>query len=122
MTDVRNGQVAVLLKKLGVRPSLKGWKYLNEAVNLVIEDETILDSVTYRLYPEIAKKYGVTPQSVERCVRHAIETAMGCAPISVIKPIFGHTIGRDYDVTNAHFIATVAEIITDEPDNPVWNM
>ena len=63
---------AVLLKKLGVNPAIKGWTYLNEAIRLAIDDSSMLDYVTKALYPTIARKYSTTPVRVERAIRHAV--------------------------------------------------
>jgi hypothetical protein len=39
----------------------------------------------------------------------------------VIKAVFGNGVTSDKP-TNMEFIAACAQVITDEPGNPVWNM
>lgn len=121
MTTVRNGQAAVLLKKLGVNPAHLGWTYLNEAINLAIEDIHNVFAMTSIMYPKIAEKYGVSAHSVERCMRHAIKRAFSMAPLAALKAVFGNTIDAT-GITNSQFIATLAQVVTDEPNNPVWQM
>lgn len=121
MTIVRNGQATVLLKKLGVNPAHLGWTYLNEAINLTIEDVHNVFAMTNVMYPKIAKKYDVSANSVERCMRHAIKRAFAVAPLAALKAVFGNTI-NDSCIANSQFVATCAQVITDEPNNPVWQM
>lgn len=121
METTRNGQAAVLLKKLGINPAHNGWKYLNEAINLAFEDERYLIGITKSMYPTIAKKFNVTTGSVERCIRYVIELSMTKAPIAALKAVFGNSI-MDWSVSNSQFIATCVQVIKDEPNNPIWKM
>ena len=61
--------------QLGIRSNIKGYNYIKTAITLAYNDSTILESVTKRLYPDIAKIYNTTASRVERAIRHAIETA-----------------------------------------------
>ena len=63
------------IKKLGIRSNLKGYSYLITAIKLSLEDPTMLNSLTRRLYPTIAKIYNVDDRCVERNIRNAINTA-----------------------------------------------
>ena len=124
MEIIRNGNTAILLKKMGIKSSLLGWKYLNEAVNLVIEDPILIDGVMKMLYPTIAKKFGTTSSRVERAIRHAIEISFYDLPMRMVKDIFGNTMehGSSIKPTNKEFIAAIAQVVANEPDNPVWSM
>lgn len=121
METTRNGQTAILLKKLGINPAHNGWKYLNEAINLTLEDERYLNNMTASMYPTVAKKFNVTDKSVERCMRYVIEISMTKAPVAALKAVFGNSI-MDWRMTNSQFIATCAQVIEDEPNNPIWKM
>lgn len=113
----------ILLKKLGVNPAIKGWTYLNEAIQMSVDDPTVMEQVTKRMYPAIAKKCNTTPMRVERAIRHAVEQAFFVAPTEVISAAFGNSIDpRRGKATNSQFIATLVNLITTEPDNPIWSM
>lgn len=64
------------LLSVGIRPNIKGFKFLTKAIELVIKDETYLDSITKRLYPDVAKYFiGESASKVERAIRHSIDSA-----------------------------------------------
>lgn len=115
-----NEKIAVLLKVIGVSPVNLGWRYLTEAITMVLEDAEALNGITKVLYPTIAKKFNSTPSGVERGIRHAIETSFANMPRDVKYKIFGNTIRASGKVTNGDFIGTLAELITTEPNNPIW--
>lgn len=119
---IRNGKVTTLMRKMAIPQHIAGWKYIEEAIYLVIEDPMKLDAVTKLLYPAIAKKFNSTPSRVERAIRHGIEHVITYAPLNVVKAVFGNTIPCGYKITNSHLIAALAQIVSEEPDNPVWNM
>ena len=53
------------LKELCVNPFLLGFNYLKEAIELCLNDQTVLNSITTYLYPTIAKNNNTTPSRVE---------------------------------------------------------
>lgn len=62
-----------MLKDRGIPIHLNGFGYLLEGVALGCESPGLLHGMlTKSLYPEIAKKFNVSWQSVERCMRNAI--------------------------------------------------
>lgn len=63
-----------LLSK-GVKPHYKGFKQLVYAIELCKSDETYLDGVTTRLYPDIATDLCTTRSKVERDIRFAIQNS-----------------------------------------------
>lgn len=96
-----------ILDGLPLSHALMGYRYIRSAVRMAIEDPTMLDGITKRLYPEVAKKHKSTSSRVERAIRHAIHTIwqreggpnrfaelMGF-PLDNVKP------------TNSHFIASI---------------
>ena len=68
--DIQN-----LLHDIGVPPTKLGFLYLTYGMALVISDYEYITRPTKLLYPGIADRYHTEPQSVERCVRHAIAAA-----------------------------------------------
>src|SRR5690606_4857706 len=65
--------VTQLLHEMGVPPNFKGYNYLRDAVLMALRDPQLLGgSLTKRLYPQIAEKYGSTPGGVEAAIRNAV--------------------------------------------------
>lgn len=94
--------------QLGIRSNIKGYNYIKTAITLAYNDSTILESVTKRLYPDIAKIYNTTASRVERAIRHAIETAWMNGNVDVINDIFGYSVCADKaKPKNSEFIAHV---------------
>lgn len=122
-SSVISAKIAPLMRKLGMKPNLLGWKYINTAVDMVIKDPTTIDGITKRLYPTIARTYGTTASRVERAIRHSIECAFNYAPFNVISAIFGNSIDiHKGHATNSEFIAAIVQVVANEPENPVWSM
>lgn len=67
------------LLSLGIRPHIKGFRYLK----YIFENDLNCDNdITTVLYPTIAKAFNTTPSRVERAIRHAIETALYSSSMS----------------------------------------
>lgn len=115
----KSEKIAALLKVAGVSPANLGWKYLTDAITMSIKDRSVLDGITKVLYPAIGEKYGCTRTSVERSIRHAVNNAFNNIPDDVKYEIFGNTANHGV-VSNSEFIGTLAELIIDEPNNPIW--
>lgn len=67
MTKIEN----YLINK-GIRAQYKGFDCLVEAIKLVQKDRIYKNSITKRLYPDVAKTLNETAGKVERAIRHAI--------------------------------------------------
>ena len=104
--------VTDIIHDLGVPAHIKGYHYIRTAIMMVIENMDMLNYITKRLYPEIAKKYKTTSSRVERAIRHSIEVAWTRGHQETMNNIFGYTIhtckGKP---TNSEFIAMVADKI-----------
>lgn len=99
-----------LIHEIGIPAHIKGYGYLRDGIMLAIEDMDLLNSITKKLYPNIAKKNDATPSSVERSIRHAIETAWSKGNYETIGNIFGTRLDKTSSKpTNGEFIATVAD-------------
>ena len=108
-------RIGKILRQLGVPEHLSGYAYLVEAVLLVHGDSSYLRRVTLALYPELAEKFQTTAASVERGIRHAIETAWTRASMEAVQHYFGNSIcplkGKP---VNSEFIARVAGALEGE--------
>jgi len=66
-------EIEKLIRSLGIGATYRGYRYLIYAVNLCLQDETYLLSVSKLLYPQIAQTYCTTSCSVERDIRTVIK-------------------------------------------------
>lgn len=96
-----------ILDGLPLSHALMGYRYIRSAVSMTIEDPTMLDGITKRLYPEVARKHKSTASRVERAIRHAIHTvwAREGGPARFAE-LMGFPLDEDKP-TNSHFIASI---------------
>lgn len=101
-----------VLGEIGIFPNLKGYHFAREAVVRIAEESRFIGRVTAEIYEDIAKKFGSTPDCVERNIRNAIETAWTKGNLAKINEIFGNSIDSNKGKpTNSEFIAMLADII-----------
>lgn len=102
--------VTDIIHQIGVPAHIKGYHYLRDAIIMSIEDSEMINAVTKRLYPSIAKKYHTTSSRVERAIRHAIEVAWDRGDVDTLNSYFGYTIhslrGKP---TNSEFVAMISD-------------
>ncbi len=67
--------VSETLIDAGFSPKYSGYKYLGDALMIVLNHPEYSKSLSKYLYPEIAESYGVSPSSVEKNIRCSIEAA-----------------------------------------------
>lgn len=67
--------IYALLHELGISAKYKGYYHMALAVELAMEDEKRLEYVTKRLYPDVARAFGTTPNCVERDLRTAVSVS-----------------------------------------------
>ena len=104
--------ISEIFSKLGVPAHIKGYTYTREAIIMCLNDFEYLESITKRLYPDIAKKHSTTPSRVERAIRHAIEVAWYRGDKEFINKLFGSTISPTRGkATNSEFIAMIVDYI-----------
>ena len=103
-------QVTEIIHQIGVPAHIKGYRYLRDAILMAIEDGQIINAVTKRLYPAVAKMHGTTSSRVERAIRHAIEVAWDRGDVDTLTSYFGYTIHNERGKpTNSEFIAMIAD-------------
>ena len=103
-------EVAKKLLVLGFTPSHRGYRMLITSIMLALDDITLLDSVTYILYPEVAKRYNTTTDAVERNIRFAIKQAWSNCLAENWTKEFGQYPAKA--PSNAYFISMIAEILS----------
>lgn len=95
---------------VGIPAHIKGYQFLREAIKLAIAEPEIINSITKKLYPAIAKRYDTSASKVERAIRHAIEVAWNRGKIENINNLFGIKVySSNEKPTNGEFIALVAD-------------
>ncbi len=103
-------KVSRILHEAGIPAHLKGFQYLKEAILMVLDDITMINSVTKRLYPGVASKFKTVPINVERAMRNTIAIALSRGSHETMNELLGYEINPDSSkVTNSEFIARVAE-------------
>ncbi len=68
-----NGFVDQVLLDNGVRPELKGYRYLRATLIYIGLDDTRIKPISKRIYPVIASHFKVSPSQIERDIRYAIK-------------------------------------------------
>jgi len=80
--------ISEFLLALGIKPHIKGFKYLE----YIFENKLNYSAgITKVLYPTVADAFDTTPSRVERAIRHAIETAITNASVcELYTKLFGN--------------------------------
>ncbi len=96
---------------IGIPAHIKGYRYLREAVKIVLNSPYVINKVTKVLYPGVAELFQTSPNRVERGIRHAIEVAWENKEVENIKDKQGNSIfSIDKKPTNKEFIALLTNI------------
>ena len=77
MEERKMQKVYGLIRRLGISKKYKGYKYLADAVVLVMEMEDEPIRITKVIYPELARKYHVTPEAIEQNIRTVVGQCWG---------------------------------------------
>ena len=100
------------LDQIGVKHSLKGYRYIISAIEKALDDRNKLNRITKTLYIEISQENNDTPSRVERAIRHAIEVTWTDGNPVAINKIFGYTVSAAKGKpTNSEFIALLTDFI-----------
>lgn len=93
--------VEEFLLDLGISPDLKGFKYIRDFLETKFPNDTFKLTDCYR---HLASIYDVSPASVERAIRHAIETTYPRFSEKHRKQIFGNISIKHDKPTNKTFL------------------
>lgn len=72
---MKNKKIVEFLMKNGVKPHLKGFKYIYNAIDILMYHDNL--KLTKDVYPEIAENFNTTWHRVEKAIRNAIHTSRG---------------------------------------------
>lgn len=105
-------EIRKILLELGAPEHLAGHPYAVYGILLVVKNQTLINSITFGLYPQLAAKFGTTPSRVERSIRHLIEVTWSRGDLDVLDSYFGNTISPEKGKpTNGEFIARIANVV-----------
>ena len=108
----RPERVERALRALSISEKSAAFCYLAEAVALCARDQDCFRKLSRLVYPEIGQKYNTAPTSVERLIRHAIESAWLRGDMEQQYALFGNTVDEQRGKpTNGEFIARVTEAL-----------
>lgn len=110
-------RITQLLHKVGMPSSLSGYQILQQALMLIQQDQSLLNNLSGKLYPIIARNNNYSVPYVDRLIRTAIETAWKNCPMDVSYDIFGNSVSALSGCpSNAQFIATLSEYLFEQAD------
>lgn len=105
-------QITDIMHELGIPANIKGYIYLRDAINMVLNDASLLKSITKSLYPYLASKYQTIPSKIERYIRHAIEVGCSRGRSETLSQIFKRSFETNkYIPSSSEFITSVADAI-----------
>ena len=105
--DATMMRISIFLNRAGIKPSMKGFKYIRMAIKMAIEDENSLDAITKDIYPVIAKRYGTNWSAVERSMRTVIGKAENGDFINEIFYGQKHFTNKDFIAMASEYISTI---------------
>jgi len=98
------------LNVLAVPLHVKGYHYIKDSVQLVVESNDQVLRITKDIYPVIAQKSDTTATSVERAIRHAIDITLTRGPMDIISEYFKNELFNN-KITNKEFIVGIADTV-----------
>jgi two-component system response regulator (stage 0 sporulation protein A) len=101
-----------VLCDLGIPDNLRGFDYLQTAIEVSLQNPDAIHSMTIFLYPVVAVCYDTRPDLVERSMRHAIECGWSRCDLRMQEKYFGGKVDpKRCKPKNSEFIARVANIV-----------
>ena len=101
--------ISECLHKLGVPSYVNGFRYLQYALQIAMNDFSFVYGKTTELYDELSKKFDIRPELLERSIRHAILMACSSRESDNYSELFGFNVDwKKKNPSNGEFIAIVA--------------
>lgn len=115
---VSRKEISDVIKAYGIRPVAKGYRYLCDCIEIIIEHPEYLDAITKLLYPAVKNMRKTNNWGcIERAIRHEINNAedfwvenhqhMPEEMVKIQKEVF--PLGGKLHYSNKEFIALVAD-------------
>ncbi len=97
---------------LGIPAHIKGYSYIRTAIVLAFNDSDMLDCLTKRLYPEVAKRCNSTAPKVERAIGSAVERMWFRGNTNAQLEILGYSREEQLKKpTNGKFLAAIVDYL-----------
>ncbi|MGN0601218.1 MAG: sporulation initiation factor Spo0A C-terminal domain-containing protein [Oscillospiraceae bacterium] len=110
-----HNHVSEILNKLCVTPNYNGYMYLREAIKMVVNEPVNSRGFSTKIYPHIAEDFHVSPASVERNIRTAINKSWDKATVNIKTEMFGlFAANTQWRPTNSEYILIIADMINRE--------
>ena len=106
-------EVYGIIRKLGITSKYKGYYFLVEAVNMVMEQKDDQIRVTKDIYPELARKFKATPSNIEHDIRTVVNVCWKMNK-SGLDEIAGYPL--KFKPTNSEFIDMITYYLTEEDE------
>ncbi len=104
--------VTEILRELGVPARLNGYRYLREAIIMLVNDMEIAHSITKVLYFDIAKAHDSSINRVERAIRTAVSVSWERGNPEAFERIFGYSsTGCKRKPCNSEYMVQLADRI-----------
>ena len=101
-----------LQMRMKMPASVNGFLYIQDAVELAVEDPRILSNMVDGLYAAIAERHNCDRRNIERCIRSAVEQTFTLGDLEFLNLHFAHAIkSKTGKSTNREFIGILAELV-----------
>lgn len=98
--------ISTYMKELGIPIHIAGYRYIKRALDLAAKDESVLHSITKRLYPLLATEYSASASNIESAIRHAVDLAWKNGEEHILYKLFKRTAqdGKAKRPTNSELL------------------
>jgi len=93
MNELLN-RISLELLRLKFCPKLSGYKYIRDSVALLHEDRRLFN-LKKDIYPRLSNKYGVSIQSIDKCICTAIEKSFLNINTDLLYGELGYLVNAD---------------------------
>lgn len=98
------------LSFIGISSSQKGYQYLCESIFIAVKRPRLLKSIKLFILPKVAKTFDVKVESIDRAMRHSLESAYFKNTLKNINKLIGFDYLSPYEKPSlTHFISLLAE-------------
>lgn len=102
-------KVCRLLMSLMISTSSKGYRYMRDAIIMVLENQQNAGAFMKVIYPTIANNNGTACANVERSIRQAVSDVYRMNTRDDLISVFGKSRMTEFRPTNSEFITACAE-------------
>lgn len=108
---IRN-TIRKLLIQMQMPMTINGFFYTIDAVEMAVNQPTLLKRLVSDLYPAVGKKHETAPSNIERCIRTAVEQTFERGELNALYPTFAHVIrSKTGKPANGDFIAVLSHLV-----------